>query len=64
MKLLKITAIFFLIQTIFITVWYALGVQTDPENVKNYKFFSWMTSAIATIVCFVLVLKKKQNRPA
>lgn len=61
MKLLNFSAIFFLLQTVFLTAWYAIGVQTDTEQVKNFKFFSWMVSLITTIVFFVLIAKRKSN---
>jgi hypothetical protein len=60
-RLFLILAIYFFVQVLFVTVWFALGVADDPESVKNFKFFSWAISIALGILFLVLYSRKKKK---
>jgi hypothetical protein len=57
-RLFLILAIYFWLQSLFVTVHYALGVVWDPGVIKNLKFVIWVMSIVLAVLFLKLYFKK------
>jgi uncharacterized BrkB/YihY/UPF0761 family membrane protein len=63
-RLYLILSIWSFFQMSLVTFWYAYFQDTDTEQVKNFKFVSWVVSLVLGILFLVLYNRaKNRQRP-